>query len=148
MKRTVLVVEDEMDMRIFLSTLLETNGFGLISSRNGREGIAAARASHPDLIILDLMMPDEGGARMYQTLKSEEELSRIPVLLLSAVPESSFRHFLSMLSIRTERTVPAPDLYMRKPPDAGDLLSAIQRLLAAAADGDKAGKGKGKLPEA
>ncbi|MEW5734158.1 MAG: response regulator [Thermodesulfobacteriota bacterium] len=153
MKKKVLVVEDELDMRIFLSTLLETNGFGLVSSKNGREGIQAARTVRPDLIILDLMMPDEGGARMYRTLKEDRELCRIPVLLLSAVPESSFRHFLSMLSLRSDQAVPAPDIYIRKPPDAGDLLSAIRRLLALSSGaggdgGEKKGGGHGGRPQA
>ena len=132
MNKRVLVVEDELDMRIFLSTLLETGGYHALVSRNGREGFSLAKASRPDLVILDVMMPDEGGAVMYRMLKADEDLSSIPVLMLSAVPEKSFRHYLAMMNIRPENALPSPDVYIQKPPDADELLAAIRRLLAEA----------------
>lgn len=130
MKQKVLVVEDELDMRFFLSTLLETNGYRPVAARNGREGFSMASTSRPDLIILDVMMPDEGGAWMYRMLKADESLRDIPVLMLSAVPEKSFLHYLAMMNIRPENAVPHPNAYIQKPPDADELLAAIGSLLA------------------
>jgi DNA-binding response OmpR family regulator len=62
-KKTVLIVEDELDMRIFISTLLETSGYRPIMTRDGNEGMLKAKDVCPDLIILDVMMPGEGGVQ-------------------------------------------------------------------------------------
>jgi len=56
-KKTVLIVEDELDMRIFISTLLETSGYHPVMTRDGTEGMLKARDVRPDLIILDVMVP-------------------------------------------------------------------------------------------
>ena len=83
MKKTVLIVEDELDMRIFISTLLETSGYRPVMTKNGKEGLLKARDIGPDLIILDVMMPGEGGVQMYRQLKSDNALMDIPVIMLS-----------------------------------------------------------------
>ncbi|HYA01797.1 MAG TPA: response regulator, partial [Syntrophobacteria bacterium] len=59
-KKTVLVVDDELDMRTFISTLLETSGYRALVATNGEEGIKKAREHKPAVIILDVMMPKEG----------------------------------------------------------------------------------------
>jgi CheY-like chemotaxis protein len=128
-KKKVLIVDDEMDMRIFLSTLFETNGFKPIATRDGKEGIQKARDLAPDLIILDVMMPGEGGVAMYRQLKADETLRRIPVVMLSAVAEKTFSHYLKMLNVRMEGTVPRPDAYMEKPPEADELLEMARSLV-------------------
>ena len=106
-KKTVLVVDDELDMRIFLSTLLETSGYRPVATRNGTEGIAKAREISPDLIILDVMMPGEGGVVMYRQLRTDRTLQSIPVIMLSAVA----------------------DAYVEKPPEADILVETVARVL-------------------
>ncbi len=129
MKKTVLIVEDELDMRIFISTLLETSGYRPIMTRDGREGIIKAREIHPDLIILDVMMPGEGGVKMYRHLKTDESLMDIPVILLSGVAQKTFSHYLKMLNTRIEASIPEPAAYMEKPPEAEDLIKLTERLI-------------------
>ncbi len=129
MKKTVLIVEDELDMRIFISTLLETSGYRPIMTRDGREGIIKAREIHPDLIILDVMMPGEGGVQMYRHLKTDESLMDIPVILLSGVAQKTFSHYLKMLNTRIEASIPEPSAYMEKPPEAEDLIKLTERLI-------------------
>ena len=133
-QQTILIVDDEMDMRIFLSTLFETSGYLPIATRDGQDGLAKAKALKPDLIILDVMMPGEGGALMYKALKSDPDLAPIPVIMLSAVSETTFKHYLKMLSARFRAPVPRPQAYVEKPPDPDALLKLAQRTLAAPAE--------------
>ena len=129
MKKTVLIVDDELDMRIFISTLLETSGYRPIMTRDGSEGMVKAREISPDLIILDVMMPGEGGVQMYRQLKTDESLMNIPVILLSGVAKKTFAHYLKMLNARTENAIPEPSAYLEKPPEAEDLLKLTERLI-------------------
>lgn len=129
MKKTVLIVEDELDMRIFISTLLETSGYQPVLAKNGKEGLIKAREIFPDLIILDVMMPGEGGVQMYRQLKTDEKLMSIPVILLSGVAKNTFAHYLKMLNTRLDGSIPEPSAYLEKPPEAGDLLKLTERLI-------------------
>jgi CheY-like chemotaxis protein len=128
-KKTVLIVEDELDMRIFISTLLETSGYQPVLTKNGGEGLLKAREIFPDLIILDVMMPGEGGVQMYRQLKTDDTLMNIPVILLSAVAKNTFTHYLKMLNARMEGSIPEPSAYLEKPPEAEDLLKLTERLI-------------------
>ena len=128
-KKTVLIVEDEMDMRIFISTLLETSGYKPVVTRDGKEGLARARDVSPDLIILDVMMPGEGGVHMYRQLKSDRTLRSIPVIMLSAVARKTFSHYLNMVNARLKNAIPDPDAYIEKPPEAEELLKMTTSLI-------------------
>ena len=130
-KETILVVDDAMDMRVFISALFKTNGFAVEACRDGSAGIAKAREIHPDLIVLDVMMPGTGGALMYKELKTDRQLKTIPVIMLSAVGQQSFRHYLKMLNVKLEEPLPDPECYLEKPPDAGQLLDTARQLIAA-----------------
>jgi CheY-like chemotaxis protein len=129
MKKTVLVVEDELDMRIFISTLLETSGYRPITTRDGSEGISKAREVIPDLIILDVMMPGEGGVQMYRRLKTDDSLMNIPVILLSGVAKKTFAHYLKMLNTRIKASIPEPSAYLEKPPEAEELIKLTERFI-------------------
>ena len=128
-KKTVLIVEDELDMRIFLSTLLETSGYEPIMTRDGTEGLLKAKDACPDLIILDVMMPGEGGVQMYRQLKTDKTLCDIPVIMLSAVTRKTFAHYLNMVNARLKDTIPDPDAYIEKPPEAEELLRMTTSLI-------------------
>ena len=128
-KKTVLIVEDELDMRIFISTLLETSGYQPIMTRDGNEGMLKAKDVYPDLIILDVMMPGEGGVQMYRQLKTHETLCNIPVIMLSAVARKTFSHYLNMVNARLKDSIPDPDAYIEKPPEAEDLLKLTASLI-------------------
>lgn len=129
-RRKVLIVDDEMDMRIFLNALFEMNGFSPVVTRDGREGLAKAKALLPDLIVLDVMMPGEGGAIMYKALKTDDKLRDIPVIVLSGVKEASFRHYLKMMKPGGGIDLPVPSVYMEKPPEPEYLIRTAEKLLA------------------
>ncbi len=128
-KKKILIVDDEMDMRIFISTLMETSGYKAVATKNGKDGILKAKELMPDLIILDVMMPGEGGVQMYRQLKTDKTLKDIPVIMLSAVAKKIFIHYLKMLNIQLNNSIPYPDAYMEKPPEAEELLKITGKLI-------------------
>ncbi len=128
-KKKILIVDDEMDMRIFISTIFETSGYNAVATRDGKDGIRKARDILPDLIILDVMMPGEGGVQMYRQLKTDKTLKNIPVIMLSAVAKKTFIHYLKMLNIQLDNSIPYPDAYMEKPPEAEKLLEMTGKLI-------------------
>jgi CheY-like chemotaxis protein len=128
-KQKILFVDDELDMRIFLSTVLKTEGYEAVAARNALEGIKKARDVCPDLIIMDVMMPQAGGVTLFQELKKDPQLSHVPVIMLSGVSEKAFSHHLKMLNVRLDDSLPPPDAYMEKPLDPARLVATIERLL-------------------
>jgi CheY-like chemotaxis protein len=127
--KKILCVDDELDMRIFISTVLKTQGYEAVTARNAVEGIRKAREVEPDLIIMDVMMPQAGGVTLFQEIKKDERLKQVPVILLTGVSEKAFAHHLQMLNIRLDDSLPPPDAYMEKPLNPETLVAAIERLL-------------------
>ena len=130
MAQKVLVVDDELDMRTFVSTLLETNGYKPIAAVNGEEGLEVAKKERPALIILDVMMPKESGINMYRALKTDPELKAIPVIMLSALSKKTFFHSQKVLDQYRGEKIPEPEVYIEKPAETDDLLEAIAKALA------------------
>ena len=128
-RRKVLVVDDELDTRIFISTLLETSGYKPIVAMDGLEGIEKAKALRPELIILDVMMPREGGVYMYRQLKADETLRSIPVIMLSGIAKKTFFHSQNLLNLYENHIVPEPEAYIEKPPEPEELLQWTRNLL-------------------
>jgi CheY-like chemotaxis protein len=129
-QKKVLVVEDELDMRIFIMTLLETSGYKPIIAQNGEEGHDKAQSEKPDLILLDVMMPKEGGVQLYRKLKTDSTLCNIPVVIVSAISKKTFLHSQKTLNAHRQQSLPEPEGYIEKPPDADELLSEIERVLS------------------
>ncbi len=129
-EKNILVVEDDLHMRIFITTVLETSGYNATASKDGQDGIRKVKEDRPDLIILDVMMPEEGGVSMYRQLKTDNQFKNIPVVMLSGVESKTFLHSLKMMSIGLRDPLPAPEAYVEKPPKAEKLLNIVQKLLA------------------
>jgi CheY-like chemotaxis protein len=128
-KRTVLILDDEPHIVTYLETLLQDNGYETVAASNGKEGMEKTRSTHPDLICLDITMPEQSGIRFYRDLKEDPELAHIPVVVVTAVtgyggePES-FKQFLA-----SRRQVPPPEGFFSKPIDRDEFLAAVERLL-------------------
>jgi CheY-like chemotaxis protein len=118
----ILVVDDEEDVLTFIGTLLEDNGYAVSKAMNGKEGFAKAQAELPELILLDISMPEESGVRMYRNLCDEPQTKHIPVIILTGISHE-FKRF-----IETRRQVPPPAGYFDKPPDRDQLLAKIREL--------------------
>ena len=84
MSKTILIVEDnELNMKLF-SDLLEANGFGTVQTRNGVEAVELARQHMPDLILMDIQLPEVSGLQVTQWLKDDEALRHIPIVAITA----------------------------------------------------------------
>jgi two-component system phosphate regulon response regulator PhoB len=129
MSKKVLVVDDELDMRTFVTTLLETNGFKALAAQDGVQGLEMARKSKPSLIILDIMMPRESGIALYRDLKGDPDLKDIPVVMLSALSKKTFFHSQKVLDEYKGEKIPEPAAYIEKPPEPDELLETIRSIL-------------------
>ncbi|KMY66611.1 chemotaxis protein CheY [Desulfocarbo indianensis] len=130
MAKTILVVDDEMDIRTFISTLLESNGYKLRLAENGEQGMQKLKDEKPDLVTLDVMMPKESGIKMYRDIKTNPEYQDIPVLIISGLAKKTFLHSQKVLDKFKNQQVPAPDGYIEKPPEPEELMAEVKRLLS------------------
>jgi DNA-binding response OmpR family regulator len=80
-KKTVLVVDDEEDIRRYLSAALEEAGFNVLNAVDGDEGLKAVKANRPDLISLDLVMPKKSGVKFHRELIKNKDWAKIPVTI-------------------------------------------------------------------
>jgi CheY-like chemotaxis protein len=129
-KKKILIVEDEPGLVTYLETLLQDHGYETISASDGGVGFQKLKGERPDLVTLDISMPETSGVRFYRNLKDDPELAKIPVVIVTAVtgkggdPEA-FRNFIS-----TRRQVPPPEGFIAKPIEPELLLRMIAGLLA------------------
>ena len=128
--KKILIVDDDYDMRIFVSTVVETNGFEPLTAQDGVEALERAKSSHPALVILDVIMPKiEDGILTYKQFKTDENLSSIPIIMLSAIAKKTFLHSIRALNPQKSDLIPDPEAYMEKPLDADELASIIKSIL-------------------
>ena len=123
-QKTILVVEDEPDQIAYLDTLFKDQGFAVVTATNGREGFDKAKSSHPDLITLDISMPEESGVRMFRDLQTDSATSDIPVIIITGISHD-FKRF-----IETRKQVHPPQGYFDKPLEREKLLAKINELLS------------------
>jgi len=129
MAKKVLVVDDELDVRTFVSTLLETSGYKPLPAVDGKEGMVIARREKPSVVILDVMMPNESGIGMYRELKTDPDLKNIPVIMLSALSRKTFFHSQKVMDEYKGEKIPEPAAYIEKPAEPDELLEAIEACL-------------------
>ena len=119
-RKTILVVEDEPDVVTYLSTLLEDAGYQTVAAGDGEEALEKVKASRPDLITLDITMPNKSGVRFYRDMKESDEWKGIPIIMVTGIA-SDFEKFIS-----SRKQVPPPEGYVSKPIDKEKILSLIK----------------------
>lgn len=123
-QKTILVVDDEPDTLTYFSSLLEDNGYATVTAENGAAAIARVEESPPDLVTLDVTMPETSGVRCYRALREHDKWRSIPVIVITGISED-FRTFIS-----SRKHVPPPDGYLSKPIDEAEFLRMVRELLA------------------
>ena len=121
-KKTILVVDDEPDVRTFLSTLFEDNGYATVMAQDGNEALSKVKEKAPDLVTLDITMPNKSGVRFYREMKESAEWKKVPIIIVTGV-SGDFRTFIS-----TRKKVPPPEGYLSKPIDKTEILNLVKKL--------------------
>ena len=122
-KKTILVIEDEPDIVRWLTILFENNGYQVVSAQNGLEGIEKAKSESPDLITLDISMPTESGVKMYKNLHKDDNLSSIPVILVTGATPM-LNTFLDKI-----KSLKKPAGFMEKPVKDSDLIAKVKEII-------------------
>ena len=89
---TILVIEDYTDSRTLLSSLLRAKGYKVVEARDGKEGLLQANRVTPDLILMDLAMPEMDGVEATRRLRQRNRLSRTPIFAISAYATADVKH--------------------------------------------------------
>jgi DNA-binding response OmpR family regulator len=124
-KKKVVCVEDEPEIIDLIRLILGRKGFDLTGATGGLEGLEAIRRVKPDLVLLDLMMPDMDGWEVYQQMKADPELKNIPVIVVTAKAQSIDK----ILGLHIAKV----DDYVTKPFGPQELLQSVERVLSAKA---------------
>ena len=125
-KAKILIVDDEPDMVEMLRVMLENASYEVVSAYDGKEGIATAKQEKPDVVVLDLMMPEMNGFDACKEMKNDPDLKDIPVLVLTAISQK-----LSATKYARDQGLGLlSDDYIDKPVDPNVLLSRIETLMA------------------
>jgi len=108
----------------YLSTFLEDAGYATVTAKDGVEALAVVQKSRPDLITLDISMPEKSGVRFYREMKESEQWKKIPIIIVTGISED-FRKFIS-----TRKQVPPPEGYLQKPINQEEMLGLVKKLTA------------------
>ena len=126
MAKKILIVDDDPDLVDAVTMILKSKKYEVAAAFGGNEGLAKAKTENPDLIVLDVMMPDKDGYTVCKELKADTALSKIPVLLLTAVASHvPTTRYTQQMGMETEA-----DDYLDKPVEPGALAERIEILLA------------------
>jgi len=123
MGKKILVVDDEPDVVTYLSAVLRDHGYETIEAFNGEEALEKAQKDRPDLVTLDITMPEMTGVKAYRRMKGDISLRTIPIVIVTGITHD-FKQFISS---RTQ--VPPPEGYLEKPIKPEELLAEVKRLI-------------------
>jgi two-component system alkaline phosphatase synthesis response regulator PhoP len=123
-KKTVLVVDDEEDVVLYLSTALKSAGFNVVTASDGFEALEKVKEKAPDLISLDLVMPKRSGAKFYHELVKNKQWTKIPVLIVTGHARDDLgRSDLKGL------VMSGPGIYLEKPVKPENYIASVKQLL-------------------
>jgi len=117
----VVCIEDETEMIDLVQLILSKKGMEVIGAEGGRAGLETIRRVRPDLVLLDLMMPDMDGWEVYQRMKADPEIAHIPVIIVTAKSQSIDK----VLGLHIAKV----DDYITKPFGPAELTESIEHVL-------------------
>ncbi len=121
-KKRLVYIEDEQEMIDLVRLILTRKGFDVIGANGGREGLDTVRKEKPDLVLLDLMMPDLDGWEVYQQMKADESTRSIPVIVVTAKAQSIDK----VLGLHIAKV----EDYISKPFSPQELIESVEKVLS------------------
>ncbi len=120
--RRLVYIEDEQEMIDLVRLIMVRRGYEVIGATGGRDGLVAIRENIPDLVLLDLMMPDMDGWDVYQQMKADDKTRDIPVIVVTAKAQSIDK----VLGLHIAKV----DDYISKPFSPSELVESIEKILS------------------
>jgi CheY-like chemotaxis protein len=121
-QKLILIVDDEQDIRTYLSVLFEDQGFKTSLAKDGEEAMQIIQAQLPDLITLDISMPEKSGVKLFRDIKMNDQWKKIPIIIVTGVSED-FKSFIS-----SRHHIPAPEGFVPKPISPEEILNLARTL--------------------
>ena len=121
-RKRLVYIEDEQEMIDLVRLILTRKGFDVIGANGGREGLDTVRKEKPDLVLLDLMMPDLDGWEVYQQMKADEATRAIPVIVVTAKAQSIDK----VLGLHIAKV----EDYISKPFSPQELIESVEKVLS------------------
>jgi DNA-binding response OmpR family regulator len=118
-----MIVDDDPDIRTYLKTLFEKNGYETETAEDGESGFEKARVFQPSLITLDILMPKESGMKLFQKLKGDDTLKDVPVVILTGVSQYRELHENDFSSSQL------PAAFIEKPIKQDQILATVSELI-------------------
>ncbi|MFO8057053.1 MAG: response regulator [bacterium] len=128
-KKSIMIVDDEPDILLYLETLLADQGYRVIKARSAEEAWEKLREDKPDLFCLDIMMPKQSGIALYRNLKLDPLYKDVPTIFISAFSTSKDFTGKGFRKLVPDREVPEPEVYLEKPLNIPSFLSAVRQNL-------------------
>lgn len=122
--KTVLVVDDEPVLRVLMREILQDEGYAVIDASDGQSMLDLLQGVHPDLVLMDVMMPGIDGREAYQALRSRTDMPDLPVVMMSA-------------AVQPGKLDPSIAAFLRKPFDLTELVELVARLIGPPNDDGK-----------
>ena len=128
MKKKIFIVDDEEEMISFLSAFLEDNGFEVSSAFDGDQALKMLESEKPDLVTLDIMMPNKSGIKVFKEMRTSDKYKNIPIIVITgfhrqANPLVDFKKFIY------SRKIKQPEGFIEKPIDKENLLLTINETI-------------------
>ena len=120
--KRIICIEDEPEMIDLIQLILNRRGFKVTGAAGGKEGLQMVRDTHPDLVLLDLMMPDMDGWEVYQQMKADETTRGIPVIVVTAKAQNIDK----VLGLHIAKV----DDYIAKPFSPQELIDSVEKIFS------------------
>jgi len=130
--KKVILVDDEEDIILYFQTALEDAGYVALTASNVPEGLQLIRREKPDLVCLDILMPRESGMSLYQKLKNDPELGKIPVLITSGLSLAKELKDIEYRRLPDGTELPEPEGIAEKPITAPQFLAKVRGIIGGA----------------
>jgi len=120
--KRILIVDDEQDIRTYLTALFEDQGYKTVQAKDGSEAMQKIQEDPPDLVTLDVSMPETSGVKFFREMKTNDRWKTIPIILVTGV-SVDFKSFIS-----SRQQIPPPEGFVSKPIDREEILKLVQKL--------------------